>query len=74
MRNFKRMRKSDKKGENIMKQLCTMVSIDMNIFDIAISVRGNDGLDFMRSDSDKDAMIQAISANIKRDNCIHKRC
>ena len=72
MRNFKRMRKSDKKGENIMKQLCTMGSIDMNIFDIAISVRRNDGLDFMRSD--KDAMIQVNSANIKRDNCIHKRC
>lgn len=55
-----------------MKQLCTTESINMSIFDITTSVRRNDGLDFMRSD--KDAMIKVISANAKRDNCIHKRC
>ena len=55
-----------------MKQLCNTEIFGKNIFDITISVRGNDGLDFMRSD--KDAMAQVNSANIKRDNCIHKRC
>ena len=55
-----------------MKQLCNTESINMSIFDIETSVRGNGGLDFMRSDND--AMDHPISAQKQRDNCIHKRC